>query len=110
MVNNLQQRQLKLIQKEQLEKTAEATGDLIRNKIADKITRASKISPQNNSEKNKEEILRERYISPEKREEMIGLKKKMMNHEEHINKSQIKTERSNLCDCSDAYVHVKRTI
>ena len=63
MVNNLQQRHLKLIQKEQLEKTAEATGDLIRNK------------PQNNSEKNKEEILRERYISPEKREEMIGLKK-----------------------------------
>ena len=75
MLNNLQQRHLKLIQKGQLEKTAEATGDLIRNKIADKITIVSKISPQNNSEKNKEEILRERYISPEKREEMIGLKK-----------------------------------
>ena len=76
MLNNLQQRHLKLIQKGQLEKTAEATGDLIRNKIADKITIVSKISPQNNSKKNKEEILRERYISPEKREEMIGLKKK----------------------------------
>ena len=75
MLNNLQQRHLKLIQKGQLEKTAEATGDLIRNKIADKITIVSKISPQNNSKKNKEEILRERYISPEKREEMIGLKK-----------------------------------
>ena len=33
--------------------------------IADKITRASKTLPQNNSETDEEEILRERYIPPE---------------------------------------------
>ena len=32
----------KLLQKEQFKKTAEATGDLIGNKIADKITSISK--------------------------------------------------------------------
>ena len=53
--------------KRAIPKTAEAIGDLIGNKIADKITRVSKTSPQNNSERNKEEILRERYISQEKR-------------------------------------------
>ena len=40
---------LKPLQKEQLKK-AEATSNLISNKIADKITKVSKISPQNNSE------------------------------------------------------------
>ena len=44
MINNLQQMHLKLLQKEQFEKTAEATGDLISNKIANKITRVSKHS------------------------------------------------------------------
>ena len=39
---------------------------LIGNKIADKITRVSKTSPKNNSETNVEEILRERYISPDR--------------------------------------------
>ena len=33
-------------------KTAEATDDLVGNKIADKITRSSKASPQSNSETN----------------------------------------------------------
>ena len=37
---------------------AEGNGDLIGNKIADKITRASKTSPKNNSETNEEKILR----------------------------------------------------
>ena len=32
----------------------EATGDLIENKIADKITRVSKTSPKNNSKTNEE--------------------------------------------------------
>ena len=45
-------------------KAAEATGDLIGNKIANKITRFSRISPQNNSEtitnKHDKEILKER--------------------------------------------------
>ena len=39
---------------------------LIGNKIADKITRVSKTSPKNNSETNVEEILRERYIPPDR--------------------------------------------
>ena len=55
---------LKTATKRAIQKTAEATGDLIGNKIADKITRISKILPQNNSERDEEEILRERYISP----------------------------------------------
>ena len=54
---------LKLLQKEQFKKKAEVTGDLIGNKIADKITRASKPSPQNNLETN-EEVLSENFISP----------------------------------------------
>ena len=48
----------------------EATGDLIGNKIADKITRSSKTSPQNNLETN-EEILREKYKSLELRQKII---------------------------------------
>ena len=64
--------QPKLLQKESLKKkTAEATGDLIGNKIADKITRVSEISPKINSETNEEEILREKHISP-------GLRKKIV--------------------------------
>ena len=60
-----------------IQKTAEATGNLIGNKIADKITIVSKTSPQNNSETNKEEVLRERYIFPELRHKItdnLGLK------------------------------------
>ena len=41
---------LKLLQKEQFTKTTEATGNLIGNKIADKIAKVSKTSQQNNSE------------------------------------------------------------
>ena len=61
-------------------KTAEATGDLISNKIADEISRVLKTSPENNLETNEEEILRERYISPELRQKIIGdlsIKEKM---------------------------------
>ena len=43
-----------------IQNTAEATGDLIGNKIADKIRRVSKCSLQNNTETNKEELLREK--------------------------------------------------
>ena len=38
-----------------IQKTAEATNDLIRNKNADKITRVSQTSPKDNSETNEEE-------------------------------------------------------
>ena len=45
-----------------LKKSAEATGDLIRNKIAEKIT-AKPI---------KNDVTNERYISPEERQEIIN--------------------------------------
>ena len=49
-----------------IQKTAETAGDLIGNKIAEKITRVSKTSPQNSSEANeKKKILGERFIPPE---------------------------------------------
>ena len=54
--------------------TAEATGDLIGNKIADKITSVSKSLKKLHSNKlylkmneKKIEISKERYISPEKK-------------------------------------------
>ena len=43
-LNNLPQVRLKLLQKEQFKKFAEATANLIENKIADKITKVSKNS------------------------------------------------------------------
>ena len=64
MLNNLLQMHLKLHSKRVIQETPEATGNLIGNKFVDKIRRISKTSPQNNSETNEEEILRERYISP----------------------------------------------
>ena len=55
-----------------IQKTAEATCNLIGNKITDKITRASKTSPQNNLETNEEMLMeREKYISPELRQKII---------------------------------------
>ena len=46
---------LKLLQK----KPAEAAGDIIGNKIADRAAKVSKTLPQNNPETNEEEIIRE---------------------------------------------------
>ena len=46
---------LKLFQKKAIQKTSEATGDLVGNKIADKITKISKNLQQNNSETVKNE-------------------------------------------------------
>ena len=48
----------KTFSKKVIQKTEEVTGDLIGSKIADKITRSSKTSQQNNFEAN-EEILTE---------------------------------------------------
>ena len=53
---------LKSASKREIQKIAEATRDLIGNKIAAKITSASKISSKNNSETHEEKILREKYI------------------------------------------------
>ena len=56
------------------------TGDLIDNKIAGKVIKVSKTLPHNNSERvtNEEEnigidreILKKRYISPEKKQKII---------------------------------------
>ena len=49
MLNKLQQMHLKLVHKEY--SPAEATNDLIGNKIVDRNTKVSKNSQQNNSEK-----------------------------------------------------------
>ena len=54
------------------QKTAEATDDLIGNNIADKITRVSKTSPNNNSETNEEEILRGRFVPSQLRQKIIN--------------------------------------
>ena len=63
------------VSKRAIPKTAEATVDLIGNKIADQITKLWKTSPENSSEtvKNEhdKEITKERYISPEKRQKTI---------------------------------------
>ena len=57
--------QQKILQKEHFKKTAEATGDLIGKEIADKITSALKTG------ENEIKIPKERYISPEKRQQII---------------------------------------
>ena len=62
---------LKVASKRSIQKTAEASGDLIGNKVADRIIKVSKTSPQNNSETNEAEILKERSISPEQRQKII---------------------------------------
>ena len=57
-----------------IQKKAEATGDLIGNKIPNKITKVSKNSQQPNSEtitnEHDKEIPKERCISPKKRQEV----------------------------------------
>ena len=66
---------LKTSLKRLIQKTAEETGDLIGNKIADRITKVSKRFQQNNSEtvthEHDKEIPKERYISPEQRQKII---------------------------------------
>ena len=66
---------LKTSPKRVIEKTGEATSDLIDNKIANKIMGASKKSHQSNSETvtnwNDKEIRKQKYKSPERRQEII---------------------------------------
>ena len=62
---------LKTSSKRVIQKTEEVTGDLIGNKIADKITKVSKNLETVTNETDKE-IPKERYTSPEKRKENIG--------------------------------------
>ena len=65
---------IKTASKRVIQKTAEAAGDLISNKIADKVKSVSKKSLKelkNNQTNNEIEIPKERYISPEKRQQII---------------------------------------
>ena len=83
MLQNLPQMRLKLLWKRAIQKTAEATGDLIGNNIADvvansydvKITKVSKSLPQNNSEtvakENYKQIPKESYVNREGRQKII---------------------------------------
>ena len=70
---------IKTASKRAIQKAAEATGDLIRNKIADKITSVSKkksAEELHNYDETEEEDVeitthKKRYISPEEREQII---------------------------------------
>ena len=73
---------IKIASKRAIQKIAEATGDLIGNKIADKITSVSTElhskkfskelhSPKLSSSEANNEIPKERYISPKERQQII---------------------------------------
>ena len=60
---------VKTTSKRAIQKTAEATGDLIGNKIADKITNASKKSNNNNNDDDDEKLTTyKKYIYLQKKE------------------------------------------
>ena len=65
---------IKTASKRAIEKTAEATGDLIGNKIADKITIVSKKLSNNNNNNDDVELTpsKKRYVSPEERQRIIN--------------------------------------
>ena len=71
---------IKTTSKKAIQKTAEATADLVGNKIADKITSISKKNPDNNNNNNDDDdddddveltAPQNRYISPEERQQII---------------------------------------
>ena len=71
---------IKTASKRAIQKAAEATGDLIGNKIADKITSVSKKSNNNNNDDDDDDdddedvqltTHKKRYISPEERKQVI---------------------------------------
>ena len=62
---------IKTVSKRAIQKAAEATGDLIGNKIADKIASVSKISSKELQNEDELEIPKERYISPKKRQQIV---------------------------------------
>ena len=65
---------IKTASKRAIQKTTEATGDLIGNKIADKIKSVSKKPSNNNNNDDGVELTnhKKRYISPEKRQQIIN--------------------------------------
>ena len=63
---------IKTASKRARQKTAEVRGDLVRNKIADKITSISKKKSDNiNNDDVELTTHKKRYISPEKRQQII---------------------------------------
>ena len=70
---------IKAVSKRAIQKTAEETGDLIGNTIADKITSVSKSSAKHSTElhsknddaNNEIEAPKRRYTSPEERQQII---------------------------------------
>ena len=66
---------IKTISKRAIQKTAEATGDLIGNKIADKITSLSKNSDADSEMEvgrtSSKDVPKRRYISPEEKQQII---------------------------------------
>ena len=65
---------IKTASKRAIQKTAEATGDLVGNKIADKITSVSKKSTQKLPTIDEDVELtthKKRYISPEERQQIV---------------------------------------
>ena len=75
MIRLKNQQKTQNFSKRVIQKTAEATGDLIGNKTANKMTKLSKKSQQYNSEtvtnEHDKEILKEKCVSPEGWQEMI---------------------------------------
>ena len=72
MLKNLQHA-IKTASKRAIQKTAEATDDLIGNKIADKVTSVStKPSNNNNNEDAKITACKKKCMSPEERQQIIN--------------------------------------
>ena len=68
---------IKTASRRAIQKTAEATGDLIGNKIADKITSVSKKPSNTNKNNNNNEDVeitahKKRYMSPKERQQIIN--------------------------------------
>ena len=65
---------IKTASRRAIQKIAEATGDLIGNKIADKIVSVSKKTQNNKPEADSDsqkDVPKKRYISPEERQQII---------------------------------------
>ena len=66
---------IKIVSRRAIQKTTEATGDLIGNKIADKTTSVSKNSKKLPKDETEEDVEltthKKRYISPEVRQQII---------------------------------------
>ena len=79
---------IKTVSKRAIQKTAEAAGGLIGNKIADKITKVSKKStkelPNNDETDVKIATPKKRYISPEERQQIIDALRRVPKKDAYI--------------------------